>query len=73
MPRPPPVAFRLHPDPSGIGGQGRNRTSDTVIFSHVLYQLSYLASVDVEETVWDTEYIIGRTGWLPLAGPSKGA
>ena len=24
------------------GGQGRNRTSDTVIFSHVLYQLSYL-------------------------------
>jgi hypothetical protein len=30
-----------------IGGQGRNRTSDTVIFSHVLYQLSYLAR-DVE-------------------------
>ena len=28
----------------GCGGQGRNRTSDTVIFSHVLYQLSYLAS-----------------------------
>jgi hypothetical protein len=27
----------------GRGGQGRNRTSDTVIFSHVLYQLSYLA------------------------------
>src|SRR5579884_227239 len=24
-------------------GQGRNRTNDTVIFSHVLYQLSYLA------------------------------
>lgn len=24
------------------GAQGRNRTSDTVIFSHVLYQLSYL-------------------------------
>jgi hypothetical protein len=24
-------------------GQGRNRTADTVIFSHVLYQLSYLA------------------------------
>jgi hypothetical protein len=29
------------------GGQGRNRTSDTVIFSHVLYQLSYLASVSM--------------------------
>ena len=29
--------------PSGLrGAQGRNRTSDTVIFSHVLYQLSYL-------------------------------
>ena len=24
-------------------GPGRNRTADTVIFSHVLYQLSYLA------------------------------
>jgi hypothetical protein len=27
---------------SGDGAQGRNRTTDTVIFSHVLYQLSYL-------------------------------
>ena len=26
------------------GAQGRNRTADTVIFSHVLYQLSYLGS-----------------------------
>ena len=26
------------------GAQGRNRTSDTVIFSHVLYQLSYLGA-----------------------------
>jgi hypothetical protein len=26
----------------GDGAQGRNRTTDTVIFSHVLYQLSYL-------------------------------
>ena len=26
------------------GGQGRDRTADTVIFSHVLYQLSYLAT-----------------------------
>ena len=26
------------------GAQGRNRTTDTVIFSHVLYQLSYLGS-----------------------------
>jgi hypothetical protein len=28
------------------GGQGQNRTADTVIFSHVLYQLSYLAIVE---------------------------
>lgn len=25
----------------GNGARGRNRTADTVIFSHVLYQLSY--------------------------------
>ena len=29
----------------GIGGQGRNRTIDTRIFSPLLYQLSYLAAV----------------------------
>ena len=29
--------------PRGIGGQGRNRTTDTRIFSPLLYQLSYLA------------------------------
>ena len=27
------------------GGEGQNRTVDTVIFSHVLYQLSYLATL----------------------------
>ena len=26
------------------GGEGRNRTGDTTVFSRVLYQLSYLAS-----------------------------
>src|SRR3954447_12305257 len=29
---------------TGNGAQGRNRTTDTVIFSHVLYQLSYLGA-----------------------------
>ena len=29
----------------GAGAQGQNRTADTVIFSHVLYQLSYLGAV----------------------------
>jgi hypothetical protein len=28
----------------GPGAQGRNRTTDTMIFSHVLYQLSYLGT-----------------------------
>ena len=28
----------------GDGGQGRNRTTDTRIFSPLLYQLSYLAA-----------------------------
>ena len=27
-----------------VGGQGRNRTADTRIFSPLLYQLSYLAT-----------------------------
>ena len=29
------------------GAQGRDRTTDTVIFSHVLYQLSYLGAAAV--------------------------
>jgi hypothetical protein len=37
------------------GAQGRNRTTDTVIFSHVLYQLSYLGA--------------GRAGKLPAEAP----
>ncbi len=32
-------------------GQGRNRTADTLIFSQVLYQLSYLAA----EPLWPPE------------------
>jgi hypothetical protein len=34
---------RLSTDDRRPNGQGQNRTADTVIFSHVLYQLSYLA------------------------------
>ena len=33
---------RALPSATKDGAQGRNRTTDTVIFSHVLYQLSYL-------------------------------
>ena len=32
------------------GAQGRNRTTDTVIFSHVLYQLSYLGAGPAKRT-----------------------
>ena len=40
-----------------VGAQGRNRTTDTMIFSHVLYQLSYL----------------GAEPWRRAAGPNGGA
>ena len=33
-----------------VGGQGRNRTTDTRIFSPLLYQLSYLATAQGLET-----------------------
>ena len=38
------LGFRLGVPPRSCenGAQGRDRTTDTVIFSHVLYQLSYL-------------------------------
>jgi hypothetical protein len=32
------------------GAEGQNRTADTVIFSHVLYQLSYLGTPDTPKT-----------------------
>ena len=41
-----------------LHGQGRNRTADTLIFSQVLYQLSYLAAISVAERVAS----IGRPG-----------
>ncbi len=33
------------------GGQGRDRTGDTRIFSPLLYQLSYLAKLKIGEMV----------------------
>ena len=36
----PQISYRLA---LSYGGQGRNRTTDTRIFSPLLYQLSYLA------------------------------
>jgi hypothetical protein len=36
----------VEPDSRRPGGEGRNRTGDTTVFSRVLYQLSYLAAAD---------------------------
>ena len=44
------------------GAQGRDRTADTVIFSHVLYQLSYLGMV----SFWRRAY---RGGGARLSSP----
>ena len=40
-----------------LGGQGRNRTTDTRIFNPLLYQLSYLAN---EERIIGTILRIGK-------------
>ena len=37
------VTYVSGQDPGFFGGQGRNRTTDTRIFSPLLYRLSYLA------------------------------
>ena len=36
-------ARRAERPPAGRGGEGRDRTGDTTVFSRVLYLLSYLA------------------------------
>ena len=38
------------------GGQGRNRTTDTRIFSPLLYQLSYLAAVGERVRIRPAEF-----------------
>ena len=44
------------------GGQGRNRTTDTRIFSPLLYQLSYLAAGDGGR-------VLDRPGHGPSSNP----
>jgi hypothetical protein len=41
------------------GAQGRNRTTDTVIFSHVLYQLSYLGGREARTRASQSGAVIG--------------
>lgn len=52
------------------GAQGRNRTADTMIFSHVLYQLSYLgiasaSAVFVPASNWSSAYGEGMRALQP--------
>ena len=49
------------------GAQGRNRTTDTVIFSHVLYQLSYLGA-DLAESEDQGERGGYRGSFFPCPG-----
>ncbi len=57
----PTVLCPLH------SGQGRNRTTDTTIFSRVLYQLSYLARYLVLHCTRHSARYLDR--YLPVAGP----
>jgi hypothetical protein len=41
------------------GAEGQNRTADTVIFSHVLYQLSYLGTVGTQRAVEPRDHTTG--------------
>ena len=55
------------------GAQGRNRTTDTMIFSHVLYQLSYpgSAAAAVHEgpaSGWKRAYGEAGRAWQDLSG-----
>ena len=46
------------------GGQGRSRTSDTRIFSAVLYQLSYLAALGRIRWTAEPSEFLSRQGFL---------
>src|SRR5437773_6966549 len=60
-----------------VGGQGRNRTTDTRIFSPLLYQLSYLAVPEARRTRKMRSALLGRRGLYQaqkkkaLAGPFR--
>ncbi len=47
----------------GDGAQGRNRTTDTAIFSRMLYQLSYLGAGEAGRLDYGRGGIKSRGGW----------
>ena len=52
-----------------VGGQGRDRTADTAIFSRMLYQLSYLATACAYERAQKSNYNTGKTPEKSGVGP----
>ena len=52
----------------GCGAQGRNRTTDTAIFSRMLYQLSYLGKAS--NRLWPVAKL-GPYSELALACPAR--
>ena len=50
------------------GAQGRNRTTDTAIFSRMLYQLSYLGAAGIWRGPAQRGYIEERCFDCPAAG-----
>jgi hypothetical protein len=55
------------------GAQGRNRTTDTVIFSHVLYQLSYLGAEAADRRFIRRRGYRDEVSGCPGAGDGGGA
>src|SRR5262249_19217764 len=53
-----------------LGAQGRNRTTDTAIFSRMLYQLSYLGIPLGPEGPSGRRFIVGGSGPVYHASPS---
>ena len=51
------------------GAQGRNRTTDTAIFSRMLYQLSYLGTSN-PRAAWERRFIVRPQGPVHLTTPS---
>lgn len=55
------VSFVLQRGKSVVGAQGRNRTTDTAIFSRMLYQLSYLGVLQERgQSPSSGRFIVGR-------------
>jgi hypothetical protein len=50
------------------GGEGRNRTGDTTVFSRVLYQLSYLAALAQCSRAGYEEMLAAGAGLGPAGG-----